>query len=63
MYIATQNFKAYMVGEVEKGQEVPFNKTWLDAGMIKEVESEVESKPEPKKEIESKPHKQKKITK
>ena len=59
MYIATQNFKAYMVGEVEKGQEVPFNKTWLDAGMIEEVES----KPEPKKEIESKPHKQKKNTK
>ena len=57
MYIATQNFKAYMVGEVEKGQEVPFNKTWLDAGMIEE------SKPEPEKEIESKPHKQKKNTK
>ena len=48
-----------MVGEVEKGQEVPFNKTWLDAGMIQEVES----KPESKKEIESKPHKQKKNTK
>jgi hypothetical protein len=59
MYIATQKFKAYMVGEVEKGQEVPFNKTWLDAGMIEEVES----KPEPKQEIESKPHKQKKNTK
>lgn len=59
MYIATQNFKAYMVGEIEEGKEVPFNKTWLDAGMIKEVES----KPEQKKEIETKPKKQKKETK
>ncbi|MGB1321438.1 MAG: hypothetical protein ACPG5L_10950 [Vibrio gallaecicus] len=59
MYIATQNFKAYMVGEVKEGQEVSFNKTWLDAGMIKEVES----KPVQKKEIETKPKKQKKETK
>ncbi|MGB1321749.1 MAG: hypothetical protein ACPG5L_12535 [Vibrio gallaecicus] len=59
MYIATKNFKAYMVGEVKQGQEVPFNKAWLDAGLIKEVES----KPVQKKEIETKPKKQKKETK
>jgi len=55
MYTATKDFKAYAVGDVKKGQEVPFNKCWLDAGMI------VESKPEQKKEIETKPQPENKI--
>lgn len=36
MYKATQNFKSYKLGKVKKGQEVPFNQTWLDEGMIEE---------------------------
>ena len=59
MHIAKKNFKAYYLGDIKEGQEVPFNKTWFDAGLIEEVES----KPEPKKELETKPHKQKKTTK
>jgi len=59
MYIATQDFRAYMVGEVKKGEVTLYNKAWLDGGLIEEVDS----KPEPKKEIETKPNKQKKKTK
>jgi hypothetical protein len=59
MYIATQDFNAYVLGDVKKDQETPFNKTWLDAGLIKEVEF----KPEPKKAIETKPLKQQRKTK
>lgn len=59
MYIAKKDFKAYKLGLVKKGSETPFNKSWLDAGLIEEVES----KPEPKKAIEVKPHKQKKNAK
>jgi hypothetical protein len=59
MYIAKKDFKAYMLGKVKKGQEVGFNKSWLDAGLIEEAES----KPEEKKNLETKPKKQKKETK
>ena len=59
MYIAKQDFQAYMVGKVKKGEVTLYNKSWLDGGLIEEVES----KPEPKQEIETKPHKQKKKTK
>jgi hypothetical protein len=59
MYIATQDFKAYILGNVKKDQELEFNKAWLDAGLIKEVQF----KPEPKKEIEVKPVKQQRKTK
>lgn len=55
MYIAKTDFKAYKLGEVKKGQEVPFNKSWLDAGMIEESEA----KPEPEKKLETKPEKRK----
>ena len=52
MYIATQKFKSYTLGEIEKGQEVEHNQTWLDAGLI-------ETKPEPKAKIETKPENRK----
>lgn len=55
MYIAKKDFKAYKLGDVKKGKEVPFNKSWIDAGLIEEVES----KPEPDKKLETKPEKQK----
>lgn len=51
MYKATQDFKSYKHGTFKKGEEVPFNKQWLEAGLI-------EDKPDtPKKE--TKPKKQK----
>ena len=59
MYIATQDFKAYILGDVKKDDELSFNKAWLDAGLIKEVQF----KPEPKKTIETKPLKQQRKTK
>ena len=52
MYIATQNFKSYFLGEIKKGQVVEHKKAWLDAGLI-------ETKPEPKAKIETKPENRK----
>ena len=52
MYIATQDFKSYFLGEIKKGQEVEHKKAWLDAGLI-------ETKPEPKAKIETKPENRK----
>jgi hypothetical protein len=59
MYIATKDFNSYMLGSVKKDDELSFNKTWLDAGLIKEVNF----KPDPKKAIETKPLKQQGKTK
>ena len=52
MYIATQNFKSYFLGEIKKGQVVEHKKAWLDAGLI-------ETKPEPQAKIETKPENRK----
>ena len=52
MYIAKENFNSYMLGKIKKGDELAFNKTWLEAGMIekKPEQSDIlETKPEPKK--------------
>ena len=43
-------------GEKKKGDTVEFNKAFLDAGLIEEVET----KPEPKAELETKPQPKKK---
>jgi hypothetical protein len=59
MYISAKDFTAYTLGKIKKGQELPFNKVWLDAGLIVEAET----KPEAKPELETKPQKQKKKTK
>ena len=48
MYIATQDFKSYFLGEIKKGQVVEHKKVWEDAGLI-------ETKPEPKAKLETKP--------
>lgn len=53
MYIATQDFKSYKLGEIKKGQVVEHKQAWLDAGLI-------ETKPEPKAAIETKPFSSKK---
>ena len=51
MYIAKQNFKSYMLGEVKKGDEVPFNEAWEKADLIEKSET----KPEPVAQLETKP--------
>ena len=56
MYIATKDFKSYAQGEKKKGEKVEFNQTFLEAGLIEEVET----KPEPKVSIETKPEPKKK---
>jgi hypothetical protein len=53
MYIATQDFKSYFLGDIKKGQDIEYKKTWLDSGLI-------EIKPEPKAVIETKPARSKK---
>jgi len=54
MYIATQDITSYKHGKIKKGQQAPFNESWLDAGLIKEGK---EKKPQPRKQVETKPHK------
>ena len=52
MYIATEDFNSYDQGKKKKGDEVKFNKTFFDAGMIEEkahIEPRKETKPELKK--------------
>ena len=52
MYIAKENFNSYMLGKIKKGDEVKFNKTFFEAGIIekKPEQSEIlETKPQPKK--------------
>lgn len=59
-YVAKKDFRAYKYGEFKKGQEVPYKKAWVEAGLIEERST----KPEPKKELEKKPEpKKKKATK
>ena len=48
MYIATKDFKSYVLGEIKKGQEVEHKEAWVEAGLI-------EIKPEPKTKLETKP--------
>lgn len=45
MYQATRDFNSYHLGDIKKGQEVPLNKAWLEAGLI-EIKPEMEIKPE-----------------
>ena len=34
MYIAKERFISYIRGQIEKGQDIEYNKAWLDAGLI-----------------------------
>ena len=54
MFKATQDINSPVYGKIKKGQEVPFNQTWADAGLI---EQSHESKPEPKASKQTKPAK------
>ena len=51
MYTAKTDFKSYYYGDKKKGDQVEFNKTLLDGGLIEEkptIEPVLETKPEPK---------------
>lgn len=60
MYVATQDINSYLKGKIKKGDQVEFNQTFLDAGLIAEVDKKPETKPEVNAQVETKPHKQKK---
>lgn len=54
MYVATKAFKSpHLRKTFKKGDEVPYNKAWLDGGLIEE------GKPAPKKETKPEPAKKK----
>jgi len=53
MYIATQDFNSPTQGAKKKGDEVEYNATWYNEGIIEEA---TETKPEKTATVETKPH-------
>jgi len=55
MYVAKQDFNSYAQGKKKKGDEVEYNETLLNSGLIEEAGTKpaqkvkLETKPEPKK--------------
>jgi len=50
-YTCKKPFRTPINGQLEKGDDVQYNKTWLDAGLIEEkpaIEPVLETKPQPK---------------
>ena len=51
MYVAKQDFNSYVQGKKKKGDEVEYNQSLFDSGLIEEKpeKTELETKPQPKK--------------